>query len=484
VSAHADLESAAAAPPAPAAGASLPADRHDAPPLPETLDDTGLTPGFVADLLLRTLLARGASTGEQLARVVRLPFTVIDEVLVPLQQRRFVEVRGAANNSRTTYVFELTGAGAERAQTSSATTHYVGPAPVTLATYRAWVARQSIHDVHVTRDAIRSGFTKLVLSDAFVDLLGPAINSARSLFLYGEAGNGKTLIAETIAQLMGGTVFVPHAVLVDGQVMLLYDPIHHRMPDAPELVQPAEGGLAIWRSDAATFDERFVEVQRPVVVTGGELSFEQLEMRYEPHARLYQAPAQVKANGGVLILDDFGRQRVPARDLLNRWMIPLEQRVDYLALHTGSKFPMPFDCLLVFATNLDPAELVEEAFLRRIRYKIHVQNPTREQFAEIFRRCCVERNIPWESRAVEFLFRRYYDPLGIQPRACHPRDIAEHICDVARYHDEERVLTPMMLERACESYFLAGPGLDGRRNGHNGQSYPDAADATAPAEDR
>jgi predicted ATPase with chaperone activity len=431
---------------------------RNGPPIPETLTATGLSAGFVTDLLLRMFHVRGPSTGVELAASLCLPFAVFDDLLHELQQRRFVEVRGSGSQARANYVFDVTQAGTERALGSMAATQYAGPAPIPLQQYGRWVMQQSVHNVHLPRHAIQAGFSDLVLAPEFLDRLGPAINSARSMFLYGEAGNGKTLIAENIARLLGGAIYVPHAVLVEGQVVLVYDPIHHH---APEDEQFASGPLraaglddALWRNDAPQFDARFVRVRRPAVMTGGELTLEQLELRFDPSSRIYQAPVQVKANGGVLILDDFGRQRVQPRALLNRWMIPLEQRRDYLALHTGSKFPMPFDCLLVFATNLDPAELVEEAFLRRIRYKIEVPGPTREQYAEMLRRCCEERDIPFSPEAVQHLYERYYEGLGIAPRACHPRDVTDHVCDAARFYERERVLSPDMLERACESYFL------------------------------
>lgn len=428
------------------------------PPVPETLADTGLSAGFVADLLLRALHTRGATSGGDLAGIVCLPFTVLDDILMVLQQRRMVEVRGTAGHARSAYVFDLSHLGTERALASMAATQYVGPAPVTLKAYEAGVARQSVHNVHLTRDAIHAGFRGLVVTPTFLDRLGPAINSARSLFLWGDAGNGKTLIAETIAALLGGAVYVPHAVLVDGQIIMVYDPVHHHPPVEDEGRDAVAPGDSLWRADAPTFDRRYVRCRRPTVITGGELTFEQLELRHDPVSRVYQAPVQVKANNGVLILDDFGRQRVEPRALLNRWMIPLEQRRDYLALHTGTKFTMPFDCLLVFATNLDPAELVEEAFLRRIRYKIEVKGPDRGQYAEMLRRCCDERGIVFDPTAVDHLYARYYGTQGLEPRACHPRDVADHVCDVARYYGRERSLERSMLDRACESYFLMEAG--------------------------
>lgn len=431
------------------------------PPVPETLEETGLTAGFIGDLLLKVLQVRGTASGAELAEVIRLPFIIIEDVLLELVQRRLIEVRGGASLSRANYLFDLTSAGEERAHLELSASRYVGPAPITLEHYGRVVAQQSVHDVHLSRERVRDGFRHMVLAPEFLDRLGPAINSARSLFLYGEAGNGKTMIAESIASLMGDAIYVPHAVLVEGQIMLVYDPAYHHEPDT---IEPESGESSLWRN-TATHDTRFLRVRRPVVLTGGELTLEQLEMNFEITARLYQAPVQVKANGGVLILDDFGRQRVPSRVLLNRWMVPLEHRRDLLALHTGTKFPVPFDCLLIFATNLEPAELVEEAFLRRIRYKIAVNDPTLEQYTEIFRRACERAGIPFDPDAVRYVYTRFYQRLGIHPRACHPRDIIDHIADVARYLTRERALTPELLERACESYFLTGTRLHASPDG-------------------
>jgi predicted ATPase with chaperone activity len=422
------------------------------PPAPESLGDTGLTPGFVGDLLMKTLYVHGARTGQQLAETICLPFALLDELLHDLQQRRFVEVRGTAGHGRSGYLFDLVTAGRERAQEALAASQYVGPAPVPLAQYSRWLLAHSIQGVHVTRASIADGFREMVLDRHLLEQLGPAVNSAKSLFIYGDSGNGKTLIADTIAGLLGGTMYVPYAVKVDGQIMLVYDPVYHRPPT--DTVRTEAGEISIWRDSNSEHDRRFARVRRPVVVTGGELTLEELDLQYDRHTKLYQAPFQVKANGGVLIIDDFGRQRVPPRDLLNRWIVPLEKRIDYLTLHTGGKFPVPFDSLLIFATNLDPKSLVEEAFLRRIHYKIHVVDPTPEQYAEIFRRCCVARGITFVQAGVEHVYREYYGKRGIPPRSCHPRDILDHLCDVARFLEVEPHVNRELLDRACESYFL------------------------------
>jgi predicted ATPase with chaperone activity len=321
------------------------------PPAPETMQDTGLSGGFITDLLLKTLYVQGARTGHQLSEVVRLPFQFVDDRMLDLQQRRMVEVRGTTGLSRSGYVFDLSASGRDRAREALTSNQYVGPAPVPLQQYREWTLRQSISKTRVTREMVRQGFRGLVLEDAMHEMLGPAINSAKSLFLYGAPGNGKTFISETIASLLGGHLYIPHAIEVDGQILLLFDPVHHHPVPDDELEAPATGEPD-WLKSPVPYDRRYVRINRPVVLVGGELTLDQLDLQYDTHTKMYQAPFQLKSNGGVLILDDFGRQRVPPRDLLNRWIVPLEKRIDFLTLHTGGKFPVPFDTLLIFATNL------------------------------------------------------------------------------------------------------------------------------------
>ena len=431
----------------------VPEETPSRPPVPETVEDTGLTLEFLTDLLLKTLYVQGARTGQQLMDVVRLPFDFVDHRMLDLQQRRLVEVRGTSGLSRGGYMFDLTASGRDRAREALASSQYVGPAPVPLFQYREWTRIQSIANAHVTRHMVREGFRALVLEEAMHEMLGPAINSAKSLFLYGSPGNGKTFISETIAGMLGGHLYIPHAIEVDGQILMLFDPVHHH-PVPEEQIETTIAGQPEWLKTHAAYDRRFIRIARPVVITGGELTLDQLDLQYDRHTKMYQAPFQMKSNGGVLILDDFGRQRVNARDLLNRWIVPLEKRIDYLTLHTGGKFPVPFDTLLIFATNMKPSDLVEEAFMRRIHYKIHVLDPDLDEFREIFRRCCAERGITYDEAAVHHVYRNYYERLGISPRKCHPRDILDHLLDIARFLEVDHHLTPELLDRACQSYFL------------------------------
>jgi len=424
------------------------------PPIPETVDETGLSPEGIAELILKTLYVQGARSGQELVDAIRLPFPIVDEQVVRLQHQRLVEVKRTVGAGRGGYIFDLTGTGGERAREAMAAGQYVGPAPVPLEHYRTWVERQSIRNVHVTREHLVAAFAELVIDPAFIDILGPAVNSAKSLFIFGDPGNGKTMMAETLARLLGGSFYLPYAVDIGGQVMVVHDPVYHRPVEEEEGAGSRSPDDPQWLRSVPDYDRRYARVARPVVMTGGELTLEQLDLQYDRDTKMYQAPFQVKANGGVLIIDDFGRQRVPPRELLNRWILPLEKRMDFLTLHTGSKFPVPFECLLIFATNLDPGELAEEAFLRRIHYKVHVESPTREQYEEIFRRCAAARGIPYLPEAVSQIYRDFYEARAIAPRGCHPRDLTDHVCDYARFLEVEPTLLPDLVDWACRSYFL------------------------------
>jgi predicted ATPase with chaperone activity len=440
----------------------------DVPPRPTCLEDTGLGAAFVQDLMLKMLYTRGPRIGQQLAEEVKLPFEIVDEQLQLLQTRRMIEIRSAPGHGRGGYLFDLVAQGRERAQEALASSSYVGPAPVPLEQYTRTLEKHSVRTVHVSRAAVFEGFRHLVLEPAMLEVLGPAINSGRSLFLHGDSGNGKTAIADAIASLMGGSVYLPYAVAIDGDVVLVYDPVYHTAENE------VNRAVSIWRDGSREADPRYVRVRRPVVVAGGELTLPDLDLRYETDGKLYQAPFQMKAAGGVLIIDDFGRQRVPPRELLNRWIVPLEKGIDYLTLRSGRKFSIPFDCLVIFATNLEPTSLVEEAFLRRIQYKINVADPTRRHYSEIFRRCCAERGIDFSDDAVRHIFTEYYGRRGIPVRACHPRDILEHAIDSARFLAIEPELSKDLLNRACDSYFLASAPSGAAASSGNG--FDDFAD--------
>lgn len=424
------------------------------PPVPSTMKDLGVSPDFITDLILKMLYVQGARAGHELTEALKIPFSFVDDLLMELQHRYIVQVRGTTSPSRPGYLFDLVNAGRERAREALSSSQYVGPMPVPLAQYQQAALAQSSRLAKVTHQMVRDGFRALVVGDEVLEMLGPAINAGRSLFLYGAPGNGKTVISEAVAGMLGGAIYIPHAIEVEGQILNFFDPVHHRPdPIQPEVQEDAAFSVLRPRD---VHDRRFVRIHRPIVLTGGELTIDQLDLRYDPVAKMYQAPFQTKANGGVLILDDFGRQRAATKDLLNRWIVPLEKRVDYLTLHTGGKFPVPFDVLVVFATNLSPADLVDEAFLRRLQYKIRVPGPTRAQYAEIFARCCAERQVQYHERAVGHVYTAYYERLGIPVRACHPRDLLDHFVALAEFLSVPRQLTLDLLDRACQSYFVDG----------------------------
>ena len=300
---------------------------------------------------------------------------------------------------------------------------------------------------YVDRELLSTGFEHLVVNKAMFDQLGPAVNSGKALFLYGAPGNGKTVLAEGIGRAFGMEMYVPHVIDVDGQIITMFDPVSHQ-PIASTAAE-SQSVLA-----SASYDRRWEKVKRPVVVVGGELTLEMLDLTFNPISKFYEAPIQWKANGGVFVVDDFGRQRIPARDLLNRWIVPLESRVDFLTLHTGRKFDVPFNVLIVFATNLKPESLADEAFLRRIPYKILAKNPTMDEYCRIFELNCKKRSLAFDPVMVEYLHRKYYQPRKLQMRACHPRDLVEQVVDMCRYQNREPAITRELLDAACGSYFL------------------------------
>lgn len=417
---------------------------------PESVAATGCTLGFLTDLTLKTIHLFGESTAQKICSEVRLPFThVMDQVFDYLKREGLAMVTGGQGFSEQSFRYVLTAKGAERAQEAVARSHYVGPAPVPLAVYNQVVRALTIDDVKVTPASIKASFAHLVLNDVTLGRVGPAINSGHSVFIYGPPGSGKSTIAEASSRLLTGHVLVPYAIDAGGHIIRVYDPQNHQAvpddePAAGALVTPPEG----------KWDQRWVRCRRPMVVTGGEMTLADLDLIYEETAKYYEAPLQVKANGGMLVIDDFGRQQVRPFDLLNRWMVPLERRVDFFTLHTGMKIEVTFDMLLVFSTNLAPKDLVDEAFLRRIRHKVYVGNPTSEQFRLVLQRVCEARGVQYTEHGCKYLIDEHYIKAGREMRGVHPRDLVEQLIDIARYNDQEPALSRELIDEACNSYFV------------------------------
>jgi MoxR-like ATPase len=412
------------------------------PPRPRSVEETGLSMTFVSDMIVRALYLIGEMTGQHMVDLLHLPYdNVIDQAISYLRREQMCEIKGSGGIGEKAYRYQATAKGVERAKEIGERTQYLGPAPVTLEAYVEMMRQQTTQGLVITEDSIRQAFAHLVIGEALLQQLGPAINSGKSIFLFGHAGNGKTSIAEAVSKLMSDTIVIPHAVIIDGQIIRVFDPIHHdRVPVSSNLEH--------------TYDKRWVLSKRPIVIAGGELNIASLDLVYDEYSKFYEAPLQMKANGGLFLIDDFGRQQMRPRELLNRWIVPLEKRVDYLTLHTGKKIEVPFDQLIIFSTNIEPKQLVDEAFLRRIRYKVEVGNPSPPEYREILRRICKAKNVPYSDEGLRYLLESEYGKRNLELRACHPRDLIDQLIDIARFTRTQPTMSRELLSAACKSYFV------------------------------
>ncbi|SIP86326.1 hypothetical protein SAMN05421829_1012 [Aromatoleum tolulyticum] len=416
------------------------------PRAPRTLEETGLPTLFLVELAAKLLFVRGQMRLTEIAQQLQLPANVLESLLAFMRAERICEVmrRGETDGD---ILYELTDAGRARATEYLGRCKYAGVAPVSLAAYVAQVERQSVTKMHVTREDVNEAFRGLIINPEVRDQLGAAMGSGRAMFLYGPAGAGKTYLAERLALLLEGNIAVPHAILVDGEIIQVFDPlIHtpveddHRPAVLDNLMRP---------------DLRWVRCRRPVAITGGELTMRMLDLDYDASTGFYQAPPHVKANNGLFVVDDLGRQLVKPEQLMNRWIVPMDRHHDYLALHSGTKFTLPFDVVLVFSTNLMPSEVADPAFLRRLGYKIHIGPMNEDEYRNIFTRVCEERGVPFDETAFQKLLNEYHKVHGQPLLACYPRDIINQIADLARYRGEPARLTPEVLHWAWHNYFAS-----------------------------
>jgi hypothetical protein len=412
------------------------------PPVPEEIADTGVSEGFLCDLALKHVAMLAEPTTTAVAERLHLPRTLTEELLQILYREKLIEVRMQTTPGSTRYA--MLDHGWERMSRLQAICGYTGAAPVSLKDYAHMMRLQAIPSRPASMETVRAAFRDLVLPDSLLQTLGCVINSRRSLFLTGLPGTGKTAVAERINSALPGAIWIPYAIEVDGQIIRVFDSHSHRV--APEDQTPME------------HDRRWVHIERPLIVVGGELTLENTDLVWSDVAKFYEAPFQMKSNGGTLVIDDFGRQRVAPTDLLNRWIVPLERRMDYLALHTGKKIEVPFEQLVLFSTNLEEKDLADEAFLRRMGYRARVEPPTPAAYIEIFKRVAYTRGIKCDQTCLDHILNSYMIEHR-QMKACEPRDLLDRVTDICLFEGHTLELNPKLIDVAWRNYFGASHGF-------------------------
>ena len=417
-----------------------------APPVPATLEETGLTASVIEQLIFKILYFRGDVLGRDLSTAMGLKFSLVDNLIDYLKRQNLVQVKRSLGMGNSSAIFALTESGRNLAREYLDTNQYVGPAPVPLHQYTYIVRRQRRKDGWLTVEALRQAYRNMVVTPHTLGQIGPAVSSGNSFLIHGQPGNGKTYLAEALAKIDDSTIYVPYAIECQGMIIQVFDPIYH---------QPVENEApASALSFEPTYDGRWIKCKRPFITTGGELTLEMLDLNYNATSKIYDAPYQLKANNGIYLIDDFGRQRCTPAEVLNRWIVPMERRVDYLTFRTGGKMTAPFEAFLVFSTNLRPEQLGDEAFLRRIEYKMLMKSPAADEFREIFRRFCASRELQCEEELISKFIEKRYRQTGKPFRRCHPRDVLSHAIHLIQFEKLPHVLTEDVLDRAFESCFL------------------------------
>jgi hypothetical protein len=412
------------------------------PPVPEELAETDVPESFLCDLALKIVAALPDPSTAGVTERLRLPRALTEEILQQLYREKMIEVKLQSAMGATRY--GMLDKGWAQLARARAFCGYDGAAPVSLRDYAHMMRLQAVPARHATMDSVRAAFRDLVLPDSLMQTVGCVVNSRRSLFLSGPPGTGKTAVAERINASLPGAIWIPYAIEIDGQVIRVFDAHNHR-PAANDAT-PAE------------YDRRWVCIERPLVIVGGELTLENADLTWSESARFYEAPFQMKSNGGTLVIDDFGRQRVAPADLLNRWIVPLERRVDYLTLHTGKKIEVPFEQLVVFATNLEDKDLVDEAFLRRMGYRARVEPPTPAAYIEIFKRAAHTRGMRVEQVCLDYILNNYMISHR-QMKSCEPRDLLDRVLDICLFEGQPIELTPKVIDSAWRNYFGTSHGF-------------------------
>ena len=414
-------------------------------PRPRSLADTGLSENFTNELVVKHLYSAGVLTLHELSQRIALAGSVLEEVISFLRQDAYIEVRGASEGT-TGLRYALTDRGRALALDSLIKSGYTGPAPVPLKEYDRIVQAQSVHDKVVNQSMMQVKFANVIMQHDLLDQLGPAVHSGRAVFIYGQPGTGKTYICNKLATLFDDDILVPHAISLGDTVIQFFDPVYHHK------IEVADDRGAVMMDSG--HDPRFIRCRRPGVMTGGELTLDMLELSYDADSKQYQAPLQLKANNGVFMIDDLGRQKVAPADLLNRWIVPLENRKDFMYLSSGLHFPVPFEVVLIFSTNMNPLELADEAFLRRIGHKVRFETLNETEFEGIWKQVCNERGIEFNKELLDYLFKEHYTKEERPMLPCHPRDLIGLALDMIHYKDETAEITPDTLQAAWQSYFV------------------------------
>jgi DNA-binding MarR family transcriptional regulator len=422
------------------------------PRVPESIEEAGLSQSTVEQLTLKMFYSRGDVTGSELAKALGLKFSIVETVVEDLKRQHFIQLKRSLGMGNITAVFGLTDAGRNLTREFLENNQYTGPAPVPLSQYTYIVRAQRLREGWLKPDTLAKAYSKMVVSDRILSQIGPAVSSGNSFLIYGNPGNGKTYLAEALFNLETSNIYVPYAIEFQGTIVQVYDPVYHE-PLADDTPEPSvlldEPSITLKPSH----DQRWFKCRRPFIVSGGELSLEMLDLNYNPVSKVYDAPFQVKANNGIYLIDDFGRSRVTPAEVLNRWIVPMERKIDYLTFVTGGKMMVPFEAFLIFSTNLNPKQLGDEAFLRRIQYKMLLRSPDSQEFTDIFHQFCASRQLPFCPKLVHRLLERHYKQTGKPLRRCHPRDLLSHAINLIHFENRPFELTDALIDRAFESCF-------------------------------